>query len=112
MRLLDAIQQHRDDEPLMSRIAATLGICALIFLSITLLRLSGGYVFAAPQETSSPSRVGTPTHEPAEAAIFPHEQLAELLAGCMNGHSIVWTDPHTKMEMAAKCRVVELGRMP
>lgn len=39
------------------------------------------------------------------------KHYAAVVAGCMNGEVIVWTDPHTKMDMAAKCRVAEIGRM-
>jgi hypothetical protein len=64
------VEDCRDDEPLMERVAAVLGFTALIFLSITLLRFAGGYAFADPQALSSPSQVGNPTHSPAESAIF------------------------------------------
>ena len=47
------VEECRDDEPLMERVAAVLGFTALIFLSITLLRLSGGYTFAAPPASST-----------------------------------------------------------
>jgi hypothetical protein len=70
MNVRSVIEEYREDEPFMERVAGVLGIVALVLLSITLLRLTGGYVFAAPQALSSPSRVSTPAHEPAEAAIF------------------------------------------
>ena len=119
MNLRAYVEDCRNDEPFMERVAATLGICALVFLSITLLRLSGGYAFADPQETSSPSRVGNPTHSPAESAIFQEKYERLLVAygamktACMDGYlRITWIDPHTQMQMAAVCDVVELGRMP
>jgi hypothetical protein len=109
MNVRSVIDEYRKDEPFMDRIAATLGIVALVFLSITLLRLTGGYVFAAPQALSSPSRVGTPTHEPAEAATFSPDKLASMVTACMNGRQFVWTDPHTGADMAVFCHVEILG---
>ena len=105
------LQDCRKDEPLMERVAGVLGFAALVMLSITLLRLTGGYVFAAPQALSSPSRVGTPTHELAEAATFSPDKLASMVTACMNGRQFVWTDPHTGADMAAFCNVEILGRI-
>jgi len=101
----------RADEPFMERVAGVLGVTALVFLSITLLRLTGGYVFAAPQAFSSPSRVGTPTHEPAEAATFSPDKLASIVTACMRGEQFLWQDPHTGSDFAAFCDVVELGKV-
>ena len=100
------LQDCRKDEPLMERVAGVLGFAALVMLSITLLRLTGGYVFAAPQAASPP-----PPHEPAEAAIFSPDKLASMVTACMNGRQFVWTDPHTGADMAAFCNVEILGRI-
>jgi hypothetical protein len=112
MNVRSVIDEYRQDEPFMERVAGTLGIVALVFLSITLLRLTGGYVFAAPQAFSSPSRVSTPAHEPAEAATFSPEKLASIVTACMRGEQFLWQDPHTGSDFAAFCHVVELGRVP
>src|SRR3990167_7992548 len=105
------VQECRKDEPLMERVAGVLGVAALVLLSITLLRLTGGYVFAAPLALSSPSRVGTPTHEPAEAATFSPDKLASIVTACMRGEQFLWQDPHTGSDFAAFCDVVELGKV-
>ena len=35
-----------------------------------------------------------------------------LVAQCLEGRSdIIWTDPHTQVEMATQCRTVTMGRM-
>jgi hypothetical protein len=101
------VQDLRANEPFMERILATVGITALVFLSITLLRLSGGYVFAAPQPVPPP-----PSPEAAVAAIFSPEKLASMVTACMNGHQFVWQDPHTGADYAAFCNVELLGRVP
>jgi hypothetical protein len=101
----------RADEPFMERVAGVLGITALVFLSITLLRLTGGYVFAAPLALSSPSRVGTPAHEPAEAATFSPEKLASIVTACMRGEQFITYDPHTDADYAVFCYVEMLGKV-
>ncbi len=37
------------------------------------------------------------------------KHYAGLVAGCMNGDNLVWTDPHSKMDMLAECRIHEAG---
>lgn len=103
------LDEIRSDEPLMSRIAATLGIVALVFLAITLLRISGGYVFAAPQATPSSYPSDIPTDAPARAA--NPEVWASLVAACMRGDQFIWQDPHTGSDFVAFCHVEELGRV-
>lgn len=110
MKLLDAIQEHRDDEPLMSRIAATFGLVAIVMLAITLLRLHGGYVFAAQQQTPVPQAERTSSPPAAAGAAIP--VWAEVIAHCMNSGTWAWTDPHTGFDYAAKCNVVQIGRIP
>jgi hypothetical protein len=106
MNVRSVIDEYRKDEPFMDRIAATLGIVALVFLSITLLRLTGGYVFAAPQALSPPS-----TPEPAVAATFSPDKLASMVTACMNGWQFVYQDPHTGADMAVFCNVEMLGKV-
>jgi hypothetical protein len=112
MNVRSVIDEYRQDEPFMERVAGTLGLVALVMLSITLLRLTGGYVFAAPQAFSSPSRVSTPAHEPAEAATFSINDLAAIVTACMRGEQFITYDPHTDADYAVYCNVELLGRVP
>jgi hypothetical protein len=100
----------RNDEPFMERLLAAFGITAIVFLSITLLRLSGGYAFAALQQPPSPQAERTLL--PPAAAEAANHTWAEIVAHCMNGGRFVWTDPHTGFDYAAHCEVVRLGRIP
>jgi hypothetical protein len=112
MNVRSVIDEYREDEPFMERVAGVLGVTALVMLSITLLRLTGGYVFAAPQAFSSPSRVSTPAHEPAEAATFSINDLAAIVTACMRGEQFITYDPHTDADYAVYCNVELLGRVP
>lgn len=81
--LLDFISDCRDGEPFMQRLLAAVAITALVMLSITFLRMSGGYVFAAPQ-VQSPSSYPpvTSTGAPAEAAI-PTPSVLDVHEVCL-----------------------------
>ena len=105
------VEDCRKDEPLMERVAAVLGITALIFLSITLLRLEVGYVFAAPQAPSSSYPPAIPTGALAGTATFSTADLASMVTACMSGRQFTWVDPHTGADMAAFCEVEVLGRI-
>lgn len=130
-RLQDFINDCRADEPLIERLAAVLGFCAIVFLGITLLRMQSGYVFAAPQHSLlllSPAAVSIQHQGAAEAAILVESEYAamrsqmyesvrmaygRMKAACMAGDlRITWVDPYTKVDMSAACDVVALGRIP
>ena len=51
--LRDALAEFRQDGPLMEKALAAFGMTAIVMLSITLLRMDGGYTFAAPPASST-----------------------------------------------------------
>ena len=119
-RLLDAIALFRRDRALQEQALAAFGITAVVILSITLLRMEVGYVFAAPQHPLPPQAERTLLPSAAaEAAILQekYERLlqayADMKTACMAGAlRLTWIDPHTKRDRAAVCDVVTLGRIP
>ena len=100
------VSEYRDDDEAMRKLAGVLSIVAIVMLGVTVANLK-----AAPLAFSSPSRVGTPTHEPAEAATFSPDKLASIVTACMRGEQFLWQDPHTGSDFAAFCDVVELGKV-
>jgi hypothetical protein len=101
------VSEYRDDDEAMNKLAGVLSIVAIVMLSVTVANLK-----AAPQAFSSPSRVSTPAHEPAEAATFSINDLAAIVTACMRGEQFITYDPHTDADYAVYCNVELLGRVP
>jgi hypothetical protein len=120
MDLKRAIAEFRRDGSRMDQALAAFGMAAVFMLSVTFLRMDGGYAFAAPQHQPSPHDLRTPIpQEAAEAANLQEKYellllaYGELKTACMDGVlRITWIDPHTKKDKAAVCDVVTLGRIP
>ena len=98
------IRSTRDNEPLMQRILAALGMTAIVMLSISLLRLEADAAIqqAAPQAPSPSS--ARPSDAPAVAALSERD-LVRFALICMNhGNArLEWDEPHTNDRRASFC---------
>ena len=103
--IAEDLKNFRASPSNMERLLVSLGVTAVVMLVITAHTMTYHAEVAMAQEQADAMQ------ERAKQSTALASHFSELVAACMNGSRIVWTDPHDKADYAAICEVVRLGRI-